>query len=372
MSEGKLRRTPLFEAHVALGGKMVPFAGWEMPVQYTAGVVEEHVCVRERVGLFDVSHMGEIEVRGARTEAFLDRVTCNAVTQLSDGQAQYTALPNEQGGVIDDIIIYRHSGEHFLLCVNASNAERDFEWLKEQEEDGAEVTNVSDRYAQIAVQGPQAFALLHELFQEDLSASIEPFHFASRVFEEHEVLIARTGYTGEQGVEIFVAPSDAVALWNALLQRGEAFGVLPCGLGARDSLRLEVCYPLHGHELSPEVSAIESGLGWIVKPAKKGDFIGRSVLEAQKKEGALRKLVGFFVEDRGIVREETPLFVDGKEVGVVTSGTKTPTVGKLTGKALGLALVQREHGEMGQMLTAQVRGKELACRIEKTPFYRAS
>ncbi|MCB0328747.1 MAG: glycine cleavage system aminomethyltransferase GcvT [Bdellovibrionales bacterium] len=375
-NQESLRRTPLYQNHLDCGGKMVPFAGWEMPVQYPAGVVEEHLCVRSRVGIFDVSHMGEIEVRGPGAEAYLDYITCNAVSTMKDGQAQYSALPNSDGGIVDDIIIYRYNPEHYLLCVNASNAEIDFQWLQDQQQGSdtfhsVSLKNLSDEYAQIAVQGPKAFSLLQRIFGQDFQATLKPFWFAPAIFDGEEVLVARTGYTGEDGVEVFVSPKKASALWTALLSEGEVDGILPCGLGARDSLRLEVCYPLHGHELSPKISAIESGLGWIVKPNKKGDFIGRSILEKQKAEGSPRKLVGFFVEDKGIVREETKVFSpEGIEVGFVTSGTKTPSVGKESGKALGLALVKRDVAEIGQELFGEVRGRKLKLQVVETPFYK--
>ena len=368
-----LKRTPLYESHLACGGKIVPFAGWEMPVQYPAGLVQEHECVRENVGLFDVSHMGEIEVQGSGAISYLDYVTCNAVKNIKDGQAQYSALTNPEGGVIDDIIIYRFSAEHFLLCVNAANADIDFAWLKEHEREDATVTNVSDQYAQIAVQGPKSFTLLERVFQKNFGSELKPFWFMKDMWQESPVIIARTGYTGEDGVEVFVAPEMAAELWDTLLAEGEDLGVLPCGLGARDSLRLEVCYPLHGHELSPQVSAIESGLGWIVKPEKKGDFIGRAVLEREKSEGAKRTLAGFFVEEKGIVREGTEILTaSGESAGVVTSGTRTPTVGKREGKALGLMLIAGGNADVGSELRAVVRGKELPIRVAQTPFYRKS
>ena len=379
----ELRRTPLYESHVALGGKIVPFAGWEMPVLYNGedgrgGVSDEHVAVRSAVGLFDVSHMGEIEVRGKDTIAFLEKMTCNYVSGLTDGRAQYTALTNPEGGVVDDIIIYRHAEDHFLLCVNASNADIDFAWLLEHKAGDIELINKSSDYSQLAVQGPKAFSLLSDIFGKDFNSQIKPFYFCSDTYQGSEsgseasnVLIARTGYTGEDGVEIFCHPSKAVSLWSELLEKGKQYGVLPCGLGARDSLRLEVCYPLHGHELGPSITAIESGLGWIVKPKKKGEFLGRDVLEKEKNEGASRKLVGFQVIGRGIVREECVITDQSgeNEIGFVTSGTKTPTVGKTTGKAVGLALVSSQYGGIGDLLSATVRGKSVEIEVVKTPFY---
>lgn len=361
-----MKRTPLYEEHIRLGGKMVEFAGWEMPVQYS-GVVAEHVNVRERVGLFDVSHMGEIWVTGPEAEKALEYLTCNRVANLYDGKAQYSAILNDEGGVIDDIIVYRFSKERFLLCVNASNADKDFEWLHSRNPTSATIENASAEYGQIAVQGPRAIELLAPLVKEADLLALKSFHFIETELLGTKVIIARTGYTGEDGVEIFMRAERTLDLWRLLLEHGASYGVLPCGLGARDSLRLEAAYPLHGHELAPDISALESGLGWIVK-FDKGDFIGRSALLPQKENGTARKLVGFYLDGAGIARQgdEIALAPSDEIVGVVTSGTKTPTVQK----ALGMALVASQHAALNTSISVLVRGRAIAGHIVSLPFYK--
>jgi aminomethyltransferase len=351
---------------VRLGGKMVEFAGWEMPVQYS-GVIAEHANVRERVGIFDVSHMGEIWVAGTEAQSALEFLTCNRVASLLDGKAQYSALLNEKGGVIDDIIVYRFSPERFLLCVNASNADADFEWMKANNPTSAVITNASAEYGQIAVQGPRAMELVAPLVKGTDLLQVKPFHFIEADLLGTCVIVARTGYTGEDGVEIFIKHDRTLDLWRLLLEHGQSYGVLPCGLGARDSLRLESSYPLHGHELSPEMSALESGLGWIVR-FDKGDFIGRDALLAQKEKGVARKLVGFFLDDAGIARQGDAVVIPGSSetVGVVTSGTKTPTVQR----ALGMALLATPHAAVGAQIAVVVRGREVKGHIVSLPFYK--
>ncbi len=361
-----MKRTPLYDEHVRLGGKIVEFAGWEMPVQYS-GVIAEHVNVRERVGLFDVSHMGEIWVTGAEAEKALNYLTCNNVATLYDGKAQYSAILNEQGGVIDDIIVYRFSQDRYLLCVNASNADADFEWLSAKNPTSAVFTNASAEYGQIAVQGPRAMELLAPLVKDHDLSAVKPFHFIETELLGTHVIVARTGYTGEDGVEIFVRSDRTVDLWRLLLEHGAGYGVLPCGLGARDSLRLEAAYPLHGHELATDTSALESGLGWIVK-FDKGDFIGRAALAAQREQGVPRKLVGFFLEEAGIARQGDTLALTGTttQIGVVTSGTKTPTVQR----ALGMAFVVMENSAVDSSVSVVVRGREIRATIVALPFYK--
>lgn len=361
-----MKRTPLYDEHVRLGGKMVEFAGWEMPVQYS-GVVAEHVAVRERVGLFDVSHMGEIWVTGADAERAVDLLTCNRVAALYDGKAQYSALLNEDGGVIDDIIVYRFSKERFLLCVNASNADRDFEWMVSHNTTDAAITNASAEYGQIAVQGPRAIELLAPLVRSCELAEVKSFHFIETELLGTKVIIARTGYTGEDGVEVFVPSERTVDIWRLLLEHGEPYGVLPCGLGARDSLRLEAALPLHGHELAPDISALESGLGWIVK-FDKGDFIGREALLKEREFGSRRKLVGLFLTEAGIARQGDVIVTSaaGDEVGVVTSGTKTPTVRR----ALAMAFVDSRHTALDSKVACAVRGRTIGATVVSLPFYR--
>lgn len=362
-----MKKTPLYDEHVRLGGKIVEFAGWEMPVQYS-GVVAEHVNVRERVGLFDVSHMGEIWVTGPSAEQALEHLTCNRVSALYDGKAQYSAILNHTGGVIDDIILYRFSKDRFLLCVNASNADKDFEWLVKNNPTDAKVSNASAEYGQIAVQGPRALELVSPLVKGGDMAGLKYFHFTEGEIMGVSVIVARTGYTGEDGVEIFVKSDRTVDLWRLLLEHGASYGVLPCGLGARDSLRLEAALPLHGHELSDEISALESGLGWIVK-FDKGNFIGRDTLLKQRDSGTPRKLIGFHLSDSGIARQgDSVADSEGRTVGVVTSGTKTPTVNV----ALGMALVESSKASLETKLSFVVRGRSIAGHVVPLPFYKRS
>lgn len=362
--EKHVQRTPLYSTHLREGGKLVEFAGWELPVRYSS-VIAEHQAVRECAGLFDVSHMGELLVTGPEALQALQYLTCNDVARLKDGQAQYSAFLSFSGGVVDDIIIYREGENRFLICVNASNALKDFEWCKAHNKHDAVIENVSAQYAQIALQGPKSSQILSRICADGSVTDLPYFHFTRKLILGAEVVIARTGYTGEDGYELFVDPVLSNELWAALRESGQDVGLQPCGLGARDSLRLEACYPLHGHELSEDITALESGLGWIVK-FKKPEFIGRSTLLAQKEKGLRRTLVGFFVEDAGIVREGSVLCdLEGNEIGSVTSGTKTPTLDR----ALGLALVNSRVSEIGSELVAKVRGRDLRVRLAKIPFY---
>lgn len=357
--------TPLFEEHKKLGAKFTSFAGWEMPVQYR-GVVTEHKAVRASAGLFDVSHMGELIVSGREAEKALNFLTSNDVTKLSDGKAHYSAILNESGGVVDDIIVYRFSSEKYLVCVNAANSTKDYEWLIAHNRFDAQIDDRSAEYAQIAIQGPRSEEILRNVCP-DLPA-LSYFHFAQIELFGAPAVVARTGYTGEDGFEIFLPPALAVQLWRALLTSGEKYGIEPVGLGARDSLRLEPCYPLHGHELSDDISALESGLGWVVK-FDKGEFIGRDALLKQKQAGVPRALVGFFIEDAGIARHGDRVYSNSNAViGHVTSGTKTPTVER----ALGLALVSAECKAVGTEIELEVRSRRLKARVVKTPFYRRS
>ncbi|MBX7138519.1 MAG: glycine cleavage system aminomethyltransferase GcvT [Oligoflexia bacterium] len=367
MQHSDLRRTPLYNQHLTLGGKMVPFAGWEMPVQYPSGLIAEHQTVRERVGLFDVSHMGEIFCVGPEAEAALNYLTCNNVAALKDGQAQYSAITNERGGVVDDVIVYKYSRERYLLCVNASNCAHDFAWLTKQNRFKAEFQDHSARYGQIAVQGPKAAALIESIPGLSSAAALGYFWFGDFEFSGVPVIMARTGYTGEDGFEIFVPWDQTEKLWLTLLEKGAALGVLPCGLGARDSLRLEASFPLHGHELSEELTAYESGLGWVVK-LDKGDFMGRAALAQEKKTGGVKTLIGFFLDEPGIARHGDKIFnAVGNQIGVVTSGTKTPTVNV----ALGMGIVAKDHAVIDREIFAEVRGKMLQAHVVKRPFYSA-
>lgn len=360
-----LQRTPLYEEHQKLAAKLVPFAGWEMPVLYS-GLIAEHNAVRNNAGLFDVCHMGELMVEGEEAEQALEDLTCNKVSALYDGKALYNAIINEKGGVIDDIIIYRFSKNKFLICVNASNADEDFAWFTARNKRNAKFTNLSKQYGLLAIQGPKAVGIVSKLAGAESAANLKPFHFCPIKIEGIEILAARTGYTGEDGLELFLPREKAALIWNSLLAAGKEDGLLPCGLGARDTLRLEACYPLHGHELSPDISAVESGLSWIIKLDKPA-FTGKEILEKDIKQGPARILSGFFLEENGIAREGSKVFnLEGKEIGFVTSGTKTPTVNK----ALGLAIIERQYSEVGNKIQVQVRDKFLQSVVAKKPFYK--
>jgi aminomethyltransferase len=363
-----MKRTPLYDEHVRLGGKMVEFAGWAMPIQYE-GLVIEHNNVRERVGLFDVSHMGEIWVTGPQAQAALEYMTCNKVAALYDGKAQYSAILNEAGGVIDDIVVYRFSQERFLVCVNASNADADYEWMRSHNPTDATISNASAEFGQIAVQGPRAMELLAPLVRGVDLSRLKGFECIETELLNTAVIIARTGYTGEDGVEIFVKSERTVDLWRLLLEHGSSYGVKPCGLGARDTLRLEAALPLHGHELATDISALESGLARFVK-LDKGDFIGRQALLAQKESGVPRAIVGFVLTEAGIARQGDRITDprSGADVGVVTSGTKTPTVQQ----SLGMALVRADQSAVDSVLSCVVRGRAIAARVVPLPFYKRS
>ncbi|HSS79889.1 MAG TPA: glycine cleavage system aminomethyltransferase GcvT [Gaiellaceae bacterium] len=342
-----LLRTPLYDRHVALGARLVPFAGWEMPVQYE-GVIPEHRAVRTDAGAFDVSHMGELLVEGAGARDFLQAVLSNDVDRLEPGLAQYTLLTNEQGGIVDDLIVYELAPERYLLIVNASNREPDFAWLQEREPDDAEVGDVSDDYALIAVQGPRALERLG-------LAGAPAFTFAEGEIDGVACTVNRTGYTGEEGVELLVATDTVGELWDRVLERG----VVPCGLGARDTLRLEVCYPLHGNDISPETDAISAGLGWVC--ALETGFTGGDELKRIKEAGPERKLSAFVMEDPGIPRQGMPI-VEG---GEVTSGSHSP----MLERGIGLGYVPAQLAQPGTELTIDVRGRNRRARVVKKPIY---
>ena len=361
-----LKRTPLYECHREAGAKLVPFAGWEMPVQY-AGVIDEHRAVRTAAGLFDVSHMGQVFVEGAGAEAFLDALTPNWVAKLPLGRAHYSGLLTERGTYVDDLLIYRLATERFLVVVNASNAARDFEWIASRAPQGVSVTDASDDYALIAVQGPRAVEILAPLCAPDIRP-IRYYGFADGTVAGIPAILSRTGYTGEDGFELYVAPDCAAELWRRLLDVGAPLGVVPAGLGARDTLRLEAGMALYGHELDEETTPWEAGVSWVVK-LDKGDFLGKAALVAQKAEhdrGLGRRLVGFEIEGRGIARQGHEVVVAGERVGAVTSGTWSPTFEK----ALGMAYVPASAATVGSGVAVDVRGRELPARIVEVPFYR--
>ena len=342
-----LLRTPLYERHVALGARLVPFAGWEMPVQYE-GVIPEHLAVRADSGAFDVSHMGELVVEGPRARAFLQSTLSNDLDRIGPGQAQYTLLTNEQGGIVDDLIVYELGPSRFLLIVNAANRERDLEWLRERDLPETEVYDASDDYALIAVQGPRTLERL-EL------PEAHAFTFADGEVDGIACTVNRTGYTGEQGVELLVDPDAAGELWDRVLARG----VVPCGLGARDTLRLEVCYPLHGNDIGPETDAISAGLGWVCALDK--DFNGVEELRRVKEAGPQRKLAAFVMEEAGIPRQGMAI-VEG---GEVTSGSHSP----MLERGIGMGYVPAELAQPGAQLTIDVRGRPRRARVVKKPIY---
>ncbi len=359
-----LKKTPLHAQHVEAGGRMVPFAGFEMPVQYS-GVVDEHKAVREAVGLFDVSHMGEVEFTGPRALEVVNRIITNDLDKIADGQAVYTVMCNEGGTIIDDLVVYRFSPERIFICVNAANRDKDFAWMKEQAGDDCEVKDVGDDYAQIAVQGPNAEQLVARLTSTDV-ASIGRYWFATGEVVDVDAIIARTGYTGEDGFELYVPAADAPKVWNALLEKGADLGVKPAGLGARDSLRLEVCYPLYGNDIDDTTNPYEAGLAWVVKLKKASDFVGKAALEQVKAEGPKRKLVGVELVGRGIARQHYPVLVNGEKVGEVTSGTMGPTVSK----PVALAYVPAEHAAVGTEIQVEVRNKPVDAKVAPKPFLK--
>jgi aminomethyltransferase len=359
------RRTPLFGRHVAAGGRMVDFAGFSLPVQYSS-VMEEHRAVRRSAGLFDVSHMGEIEVTGPGAGAFVDELTPNSVSSLEPGRAHYSGLLTERGTYLDDLLVYRRGADLFLLVVNAANREKDWSWIRDRAagRPAVEVRDRSDDFALLALQGPAAAEILAPLTDLDLPG-IRYYRFREADVAGRAAIVSRTGYTGEDGFELYVAPEDAGDLWDALLTRGAAFGLVPAGLGARDTLRLEAGMALYGHELDEETTPWEAGTGWVVK-LDKGPFVGRDALVEQKEAGPQRALVGFEVADRGIAREGHRLFRGEEEVGRVTSGTFSPTFEK----ALGMAFVRAGLAATGTELEAEVRGRRLPVRLVDLPFYR--
>jgi aminomethyltransferase len=360
MSDVPLKQTPLNAVEKDLGGKMVDFGGWELPVQFS-GILEEHDAVRKDVGIFDVSHMGEVTVRGPQALELLQRATCNDVSKLKDGQAHYNGLLYPNGTFVDDILIYQLAPDDFFVVVNASNTDKDFEWLRQSAEGlDADVQNVSADYAQLAIQGPNAERLLQQFTDVNL-ADIKYYRFTQGTVDGAPAIVSRTGYTGEDGFEVYIAPDQAPGLMRKLVEAGAK----PCGLGARDTLRLEAKMALYGNDIDDTTTPIQADLGWIVK-LEKGDFAGRDVLQREKAEGPPRKLVGFEMIDRGIGRHGYPI-VDGKEeIGVVTSGTHSPTLKK----AIGLAYLPLDKSAQGTEFSVMIRGKETRARVVPTPFYK--
>ena len=361
-----LKSTALEQIHIALGAKMVPFAGYNMPVQYS-GLRQEHAAVRERAGMFDVSHMGEFFVEGPDAIPFLQKVTSNDVSKLIPGKIQYSCFPNEQGGIVDDLLVYCFSEEHFLLVVNASNMDKDWNHLQNYTSGfEVELSNQSDDYSLLAVQGPKATEILQTLTQVNLN-EIRYYNFLiGRIAGIEEVIISATGYTGAGGFELYVPNEHAAKLWNSVLEAGEPYGLLPAGLGARDTLRLEMGMCLYGNDIDDTTSPLEAGLGWITKFSK--DFISSQTFAKQKEEGLSKKLVGFEMIDRGIPRHGYEIAKNGKVVGRVTSGTASPS----TGKNIGMGYVPIELSAEGSEFDVLIRNKSIKAQVVKLPFYKKS
>lgn len=356
------KRTPFYEIHRQLGAKIVEFAGFEMPVQYR-GIIEEHRTVRKTVGMFDVSHMGEFEVRGKDAAAFVQNATVNNVTNLSEGKAQYSAMCYDHGGIVDDLLVY-HVGDHYLLVVNAANIRKDFSWLKEHLSGTVDVRDVSDDFALLAVQGPKSILTLQKLTSVDLSR-IPYYHYQKGRLADVDMVISRTGYTGELGFELFfqAEASSCERVWNAVMDAGREFGIQPIGLGARDTLRLEMGYCLYGNDIDETTNPLEAGLGWITK-LEKGEFIGRSALVNAKKAGLRRKLVGLSVQEKSFPRHGYDIRSNGSKVGYVTSGTFSPSLEK----GIGMGYVDVQHAVPGSALNVVIRSREVAASVVKVPF----
>ncbi|GAW27839.1 MULTISPECIES: glycine cleavage system aminomethyltransferase GcvT [unclassified Carboxydocella] len=360
----ELKRTPLYELHIAAGAKMVDFGGWEMPVQYS-GIIDEHQTVRQAAGLFDVSHMGEITVKGPGALAFLEKLLPNQVARLAKGQILYSPMCYEHGGTVDDLLVYKEDAEEYLLVVNAGNTDKDYEWIKQLAPAGVEVENISHTVAQLAIQGPQATAILKPLTPVQLDA-IRYYWFTRGEVAGIPCIISRTGYTGEDGWELYCSPDQARQLWQTLLTAGQDKGIKPIGLGARDTLRFEAAMPLYGHELSEDITPLEAGLKRFIALDKPEDFIGKTALTAQAEAGLKRKLVGLEMVERGIARQGYPVVYQGQEIGMVTSGTMAPTLGK----NLAMALIAADVAQTGQEVAVMIRNKEVKAKIVSLPFYK--
>ncbi|CQR46828.1 Aminomethyltransferase [Paraliobacillus sp. PM-2] len=362
-----LKKTPLYPMYQKYQAKVIDFGGWALPVQFD-GIKKEHHVTRNAVGLFDVSHMGEIIVTGEGSLSFLQQMCTNDVSLIKPNKAQYTFMCYPNGGTVDDLIIYQLDNQKYLLVVNAANHEKDLDWLLKHKSDNVEITDQSHHYVQLALQGPKAENVLQKITKQNVS-DIRFFSFKQDVVLEgieDRALVARTGYTGEDGFEIYIPLSSGMSLWEKLLEVGEADGIFPIGLGARDTLRFEASLPLYGHELSAEITPIEAGLGFAVKTNKESDFIGKEVLQQQKQQGVTRKLVGIEMIDKGIPRHEYPIYDKDTSIGFVTSGTNAPTLAK----NLGLALIDSNYAKEGTIVTIKIRNKYLQAKVISTPFYK--
>jgi aminomethyltransferase len=359
----ELKRTPLYPVYKDQA-RLVPFAGWEMPVQFS-GIKAEHEAVRTRVGIFDVSHMGEVEISGPDAFALVQKLTTNDVSKLEIGRIQYTLMCQPDGGTVDDLLLYRTGEQSYLLVLNAGNIEKDVRWIEKHQTGNVTVNNISEETALIAIQGPLAQQVLQKRTTVDLN-EIKPFSFLKDVdIDGIPALVSRTGYTGEDGFELYFSAQSAPAMWKKLLEAGQPEGIVPCGLGARDTLRFEARLPLYGQELSETISPLEAGLGFAVK-LDKGDFIGREALAQQKASGVPRKLVGLQMIDRGIPRTHYPVYIGEERIGEITTGTQSPTLKK----NIGLALIKSDFAKIGQHVEVEIRGKRLKAEVIKTPFYR--
>lgn len=359
-----MKNTALSHIHEQLGAKMVPFAGYNMPVSYE-GVNAEHETVRKNLGVFDVSHMGEFLITGPNALDLLQKVCSNDISKIVDGQAQYNCMPNETGGIVDDLIVYKFEDGKYLLVVNASNIDKDWEWISKHNTMGAEMRNLSDDYSLLAIQGPKAVEAMQSLTSEDLSA-IKFYHFKVADFAGiAHVIISATGYTGSGGFEIYCKNSEVEQVWNKVMEAGKNFGIRPIGLAARDTLRLEMGFCLYGNDINDTTSPLEAGLGWITKFTK--DFINSENLKKQKEEGVKRKLIGFELKERGIPRHDYEIVdKDGKNIGIVTSGTMAPSLNK----GIGLGYVTTENSAPGSEIFIQIRNKPVGATVVKTPFYK--
>jgi len=364
MSE--LKRTPLFEVYKEYNAKTIDFGGWELPVQFSS-IKEEHEAVRTKAGLFDVSHMGEITVKGNGSLPYLQKMMTNDISKIKKGAAQYTAMCYDNGGTVDDLLVYKLEDDSFLLVVNASNIEKDYKWLEDHLENDVILENLSTQIAQLALQGPLSEQILSKIVSDKNLADIGSFSFQSDVLVAgKKALVSRTGYTGEDGFEIYCQSEDAIELWRSIIEAGSKFGILPIGLGARDTLRFEAKLALYGQELSPEITPLEAGIGFAVKLHKESDFIGKEALQKQMDEGVPRRLVGIEMIDRGIPRHGYPIFAGDDQIGVVTTGTQSPTLKR----NVGLVLLNTEHASLDQEVFVEIRSKRLKAKIVKTPFYK--
>ena len=358
-----MKKTPLYEKHIQLKGKMIDFGGWSLPVEYT-GIIPEHEAVRTKAGIFDVSHMGEITVKGEDSEKYLQMLLTNDISLLNNNQIAYTAMCYPHGGVVDDLLVYKYSNTDYLLVVNASNTEKDYQWMKENIFGNTEILNVSENYAQLALQGPLAETILQKLTKKNLN-EIEFYYFIDNVkIGNIEALVSRTGYTGEDGFELYFAYDKAEEMWDLILEAGKDEGLIPAGLGARDTLRFEASLPLYGHELNENITPTEAGLGFFVK-LNKENFIGKEALARQKSEGLKRRIVGFEMIDRGIPRNNYEVYKEGEKIGYVTTGSFSPTLKK----NIGLALIDSAYSKEGTEIEILIRNKNSKAKVIKKPFY---